>query len=416
MKLFKIAIPFWQHWLQLYAEHPELNAQTWTEQQATINHNWFGFPHAWKDALEPLGYEVFEVLANVDLVQKTWAAERGFAYDETAWKYDILKGQILDFQPDVLFVADMFQFSPEWIQAVRESCPSIRLVMGWCGGPWPNDTLFNAYDFTLSCVPEIVDILSGQGHRTFHLNHSFDPRILDRLNIIQPPTIDFSFIGNINRNNQFHVARDATLEQLVSEVKVEIFSLAFYTNDSLRTNVRRLAKAQVFGLAQQLKGVGLPGSWLDRLPVLSSAASLSTPPRRAVNPRLKPFMQPPRFGIPMFQALRDSKATFNSHIDLSANSASNMRLFEATGVGTCLVTDHKANLHELFEPDREVLTYSSPDECLEKVKWVLANPQKRDEIAQAGQARTLKEHALPLRAIQLDEILQHELQRLTALV
>ncbi|PSN14667.1 hypothetical protein C7293_10690 [filamentous cyanobacterium CCT1] len=416
MKLFKIAIPFWQHWLQLYSEHPELATQTWAEQQATINHNWFGFPHAWKDALEPLGYDVLEVLANVNLVQKTWAAERNFVYNEASWKYDILKGQILEFQPEILFVADMFQFSPEWIQHIRQSCPSIRLVMGWCGGPWPNDGLFKAYDFTLSCVPEIVDILSQQGHRTFHLNHSFDPRILDRIDTSRPPSIDFSFIGNINRNSQFHVARDATLEKLVADIQAEIFTLAFYEKDGLKTNARRLTKGQLLHVAQWLKAAGMSAPWLDSLPLFKSVATLKTAPRRAINPRIKPFMQPPRFGIPMFQTLRDSKATFNSHIDLSANSASNMRLFEATGVGTCLVTDYKTNLHTLFEPDYEVLTYNSPDECVEKVKWVLAHPQKRDEIAQAGQARTLKDHALSLRAVQLDEILQHEIQRLSALV
>ncbi len=413
MKLFKIAIPFWQHWLQLYGEHPELDTQSWVEQQATINHHWFGFPHAWKDALEPLGYEVLEVLANVEMVQKTWAAERDFAYDDATWKYDILKGQILEFQPEILFVADMFQFSPEWIQAVRASCPSIRLVVGWCGGPWPNDALFNAYDFTLSCVPEIVELLNGRGHHTFHLNHAFDPRILDRLDTSHPPTIDFSFIGNINRNNQFHVARDVTLERLVADINVEIFTLALYADDRFSTNARRLAKVQLFQLLQRLKHIGVPTQRVERLPLFKSVARLTDAPHRAINPRLKPFMQPPRFGIPMFQTLRDSKATFNSHIDLSANSASNMRLFEATGVGTCLVTDHKTNLHDLFEPDYEVLTYRSSEECTEKVKWLLAHPQQREAIAKAGQARTLKDHTIDKRAYQFDEILRQALMTYT---
>ena len=413
MKIFKIAIPFWQHWLQLLGEHPELETASWAQQQAVINHDWFGFPPAWKNALEPLGYEVLEVLANVDRVQKNWATERKFKYSEDTWKFDILKGQILEFQPDVLFVFDMFQFSPEWIESVRESCPSIRLVMGWCGGPWPNEKLFNAYDLTLSCVPEIVEILNQRGHHTLHLNHSFDPHILKRLNTAHAPTIDFSFIGNINRNNQFHVARDTILERLVAEVNVEIFTLAAYTDDSFRRNLRLFTKAQIFNLMRALKSDGIPSDWLEHLPLFRSAAKLNAAPRRPVNPKLKPFMQPPRFGVPMFQALRDSKATFNSHIDLSANSASNMRLFEATGVGTCLITDHKNNICDLFEPDREVLTYRSPEECVEKVKWLLAHPQQRDAIAQAGQARTLKDHTLSQRASQLDEILQQEFRRIS---
>lgn len=413
MKLFKIAIPFWQHWLQLYTEHPYLENQSWEKQQAIINDNWFGFPHAWKNALQPLGYDVLEVLANVEVIQKTWANERSFSYNEDTWKLDILKEQILEFQPDILFVADMFQFSADWIKSVRESCPSIRLVMGWCGGPWPDDNLFSAYDFTLSCVPEIVQILNQKGHQTFHLNHSFDPRILKQLDTSRAPTIDFSFIGNINRNNQFHVARDYILEKLVKEVKVEIYSLAACADDSFKTNARLFAKGQVFQLLTALKMAGVPVEHLKHLPLIGSTLHLKAPPRRAVNPRLKPFMRLPRFGIPMFQTLRDSKATFNSHIDLSANSASNMRLFEATGVGTCLVTDHKENINMLFQDDQEVVTYKSPDECIEKVKWLLANPQKREEIAKAGQARTLKSHTLDLRAIELDKLIKREMKRLS---
>ena len=33
-------------------------------------------------------------------------------------------------------------------------------------------------------------------------------------------------------------------------------------------------------------------------------------------------------------------------------------------VGALLLTDRKDNLHEMFEPGREVVTYDSPEECL----------------------------------------------------
>jgi spore maturation protein CgeB len=86
-----------------------------------------------------------------------------------------------------------------------------------------------------------------------------------------------------------------------------------------------------------------------------------------------------------------------------------MRLFEATGVGTCLLTDWKDNLPKLFEPEKEVVTYKSVEECIEKVKWLLDHPQEREAIAKAGQARTLKDHTFAQRAIQLDEIIKRQL-------
>jgi spore maturation protein CgeB len=120
-------------------------------------------------------------------------------------------------------------------------------------------------------------------------------------------------------------------------------------------------------------------------------------------------MRPAVYGLEMFQTLRDSRVTFNNHIDLSAASASNMRLFESTGVGTCLLTDRKPNLPSLFEPDREVVAYGSTEECVEKVRWLLEHEAEREEIARAGQARVLREHTFAHRAPRLDALIRASL-------
>ena len=111
----------------------------------------------------------------------------------------------------------------------------------------------------------------------------------------------------------------------------------------------------------------------------------------------------------MYQLLRDSTVTLNSHIDVSTHSASNMRLFEATGVGGCLLTDVKTNLSQLFELDAEIVAYDSFEECSEKIRWLLDNPQKRNSIAEAAQKRVLKSHTFAYRAVQLDEIIRSSL-------
>jgi spore maturation protein CgeB len=83
-----------------------------------------------------------------------------------------------------------------------------------------------------------------------------------------------------------------------------------------------------------------------------------------------------------------------------------MRLFETTGVGACLLTDWKENLSELFEPGKEVLTYRSVEECVEKVNYILEHEDERDSIAAAGQRRTLREHTFDNRAARIDEIIR----------
>jgi len=106
----------------------------------------------------------------------------------------------------------------------------------------------------------------------------------------------------------------------------------------------------------------------------------------------------------MFKQLSNSKITLNVHGGVAGNSAVNMRLFEVTGVGSCLLTDWKKNLNELFEIDKEVIAFKTADECIEKTKWLLNNPDEREKIAKAGQARVLKDYNFEIRARQLDEI------------
>ena len=111
----------------------------------------------------------------------------------------------------------------------------------------------------------------------------------------------------------------------------------------------------------------------------------------------------------MFRQLRDSRVALNTHIDISTHSASNMRLFEATGVGACLLTDWKENLGDLFEPDAEVVAYRDAEECVEKAKYLLAHESRRRDIAAAGQRRTLREHTFASRAALVDAVIREEL-------
>jgi spore maturation protein CgeB len=86
-----------------------------------------------------------------------------------------------------------------------------------------------------------------------------------------------------------------------------------------------------------------------------------------------------------------------------------MRLFEATGVGTCLITDWKKNLQQLFEPDKEIVVYESAEEMVEKTKWLLNHPREREEIASAGKERTMKDHTYARRAEQLNLYIMEKL-------
>jgi spore maturation protein CgeB len=94
----------------------------------------------------------------------------------------------------------------------------------------------------------------------------------------------------------------------------------------------------------------------------------------------------------MYEVLHQSWMTLNHHIDAAGDYAGNIRLFEATGVGTLLISDWKKNLSEMFVPDKEIVVYRSPQECVDMIHYYLLHDAERDAIATAGQQRTLREH------------------------
>jgi spore maturation protein CgeB len=406
MKIFKVTTFYSSYLNKFYESHLHLAQESYIAQKELLDYDAFGWSNFWEKALAPLGYEVMESIANAEPLQKCWAKENGVTFSSETWQWQIIFEQVKKFQPIILFLEDYSILSSALLEELKQNCPSIQLVLSWCGAPYDDASVFKAHDIVLSCIPEMVKTFRGLGHRSEHINHAFEPRILDRLDLKAQPTIDFSFVGQIVRSNQYHLKREQLLESLVAQLPIHICSPS--TSTSWKGKVKLSLQTTLYQIMQGFAKAGIPVSSLAKLPKIGKYAALESQPQRPVSPQLQPYLHPAVFGLDMFQTLRNSKVALNCHIDISPRSASNMRLFEATGVGTCLITDWKENLTQLFEPDREVVTYRSAEECTEKVKWLLEHPEQRDAITQAAQTRTLKDHTFTHRAIQLDQIIQKE--------
>lgn len=336
----------------------------------------------WTAALRPLGYETADIIANAWPLQRSWAMENRADSGPADDPFAIAAAQVRAFEPDILLVADYSTFSPAFLRALRDGCPSVRRIVGWCGAPYGDLAVMREWDLALSCVPEIVVEFRAAGIEAHHVDHAFDPRILGQLSG-SAGSPAFSFVGSIVKRAGFHEERERLLARLLAETPLEIWS-----NGARRAGVR--------GVGDQVRNLA----------------------RRVLKPRspaplhalIAGHTQAPLYGLAMFQKLRDSAVTLNTHIDISAKSASNMRLFEATGVGACLLTDRKDNLSKLFEPDTEVVTYGSADEAVEKYNYLADNPRERASIAAAGQRRTLADHGFDRRAARIDEILRASLR------
>jgi spore maturation protein CgeB len=81
----------------------------------------------------------------------------------------------------------------------------------------------------------------------------------------------------------------------------------------------------------------------------------------------------------------------------------NCRLFEAAGCGAFQIADWKPALPELFEPEREIVTFRTRDELREKVDYYLARPEERRAIADRAYARAHREHTYEIRLLRILE-------------
>lgn len=399
MKLLIITSSYARYLQSFYGSRPDLRTCTYPEQKQAYEQDAFGWSSCWRDALRPHGWDVLDVIWNVEPMQRAWARARGMKQWSSVDLKQILLLQAKEFQPDLVWFDD---YDQALLQALRREIPSIRGVLGWVGSAMPKTRVWSDLDLVLSCAPESVAVLKQEGYPALCFPHSFDPAILQRLDK-RGKSLELAFIGQLLRFNDFHLQRDALLELLARQVRLAIHSpsASISKADHLKSLVKVGVNLGMRGLTQ----LGVSEKALRGLPLVGVVAGLAPEQCWPVNPRLRPFLKPAVFGLEMFQLVADSLLALNIHADSSPQFASNMRLYEVTGVGSCLVSDWKKNLHEIFEPDREVAVFRSPEECVEKVKWLLEHKSAAEEMGRAGQRRTLENYTFAHRAPELAGLL-----------
>ncbi len=349
----------------------------------------FAWSDVWKEVLRPLGYEVEEIILNSPQLQQTWARDHGETYSDKGWKLEILCAQMKKLQPDVIFLDDYAAFSPSEIRRIRAAASSVRLLVGWCGAPYEPNAPFREFDLVLSNISSLAHELRDAGNETAVLQHAFDTRIVVHLPTLEQTARRITFCGTISKKKGWHDERAEFVDRLTRVVPCQVAS---HLHQQITQTGRTLARICASPTSPRFLR-----SIVDNLTATTAAfPSL----------HLAGALTQPLAGLEMYEFLAGSTATFNMHIGKSATEASNMRLFEAAGVGACLLTDRKQNLQDFFEPDYEVVAYDSLPDCIEKACWLMENPERAREIGLRAQKRTNAEHTFVRRAIELDTILK----------
>jgi hypothetical protein len=358
----------------LYRNQPGLALRTHGAQLRARNASLFGTADFMSEAMIRMGHAAIDVHANNRPLQEAWAAEnragqsgwlvRGasalhprLAHSLIPWSphaeraRDILAAQIAAFRPTVLYNHDPTGFSAAWLRSVL---PRDCAMVAQIASPRGDETDWSAYDLVVSSLPNFVSWYNANGVAAEYLPLAFEPRVIAAVPESQSD-IPLSFVGSVS---PAHRERLSFLETI--------------------------AAADDLGLAL----------WGEKSEAIAPESNLHRRHRGDA------------WGPTMFSLLRRSQLTLNKHIDVSEGYANNMRLFEATGMGTCLVTDWKENLGTLFEPGKEAVAYHSTEECLDLLRYFRTHDAERAAIAAAGHARCLAEHRYERRMIQLADMLQ----------
>jgi spore maturation protein CgeB len=346
-----------------------------------------------------LGVETDFVICNDKRLQKKWGNERSIDPEK---KWDILLDQIQSFRPDILWIENLSFVSSEFLDDTRKRVPGIKLIAANHCSPFNSKVLdsLNGVDFVITCTPGLKLSIEALGKRSYLVYHGFDTDMLQRIvNATESPVHDFVFSGSLITGGDFHTKRIRLIERILSEN----IPITLYVN--LEENYRIRIKQAIYYFSGFIKSAGLENAF-KKMSFLQYGKTRVD----SYSAALIKQNNPPVFGVDMLDLFRESKIVLNFHIGVAGEYAGNMRMFEVTGVGSCLLTDNKKNMSDLFDTDNEVVVYENEEDCVAKVKWLLDHEDERKRIASAGQQRTLKSHTVENRCQSIIEIMNTELK------
>ena len=409
MKIFFIVNHYEDSLKSLYSENVALQNKTFTEQMSELKSHTLMPGFLWAKALMEQGYEVVYYYSNAYYCQKKWAEENNITFNQNNWEADISVAQIGYEKPDILFSIDWSeQYGPHFIERCKNA--GAKFVVGWCGEAHPPVTFFKNHNVVFSCDPQNVKNFNEQGLKAFHINHAFSPSIFEMAmneNNSSSKSIDVGLIGSFLVGKSFHSHRAKIISEILREIPVEIYGRIYmpdkpYIGSIPKKILYHGALKPSFNVLEKLKAKAhqIPGyithkNFQENLQFYNDFKLINE------------HAHPPLYGIEMFKVLKDFKITLNVHSE-NTPYAGNMRMFESTGMGTCLLNDFKENVSDLFIPDEEIVVYKNAAEAKEKIKYLLSNETARQKISAAGKARTLKDHNHTKRVQQMMEIIEKE--------
>lgn len=313
------------------------------------------------------------VTYNNELAQKRW--------DDNPDKdlFNIFLRQLKDYNPDVLYVTDINMFNVSQLHTIIETgkkgmklvCYHFSFITSLVKSVLP------IYDLCFTGSFKDQREIAKYNKNVKVVRHAFESTLIDKISINKPENKP-AFVGSIFIGNSFHTNRIEALCKL----REENIPFDFYGNIYGSFDSRRQKLSNFFKSRELMKK------------------------RRETVDYLNNIKKPSSFGLAYYNAIASYCMNINSHAPVAKTGCGNQRMFEVTGVGSCLVTDYREENSLLFDTDNEIVVYKNNDELAEKLKYLINNPAECLRIAKNGQKRTLNNYTYKHKALQINDYIQ----------
>lgn len=309
-------------------------------------------------------YQAFDIIANDKRLQLKWSQENGVANIDNldllskipylqvifkpGWVYKILEDQVNILSPDIIYFHNIEYFSPGFIRKLRKNF----FIIAQKASPIRRMCCFEEANLVFTSFPHFLPIFRSKNINAEYLKLAFGKRVLKSIPK-QKKIYNCTFVGGISRH---HSSGIKILSEVAEREKLDIFG---------------------YGKSYLKKGS-----------------------------ELYKMHRGEAWGREMYKVMMQSNMTINRHVNVAGQYANNMRMFEATGSGTLLLTDDKINNNSLFEVGKEVVVYKSSEDLIDKIKYFSLHSREREKIAKSGQAKTLKDHNYKTRMKEMLHLLE----------
>ena len=384
----------------LIKKNPGFEKLSYNEMYKFFLDGHFWIPHA--EYIEKLGNVSKTYISSFEILQKQWARENNIKINKQSWLQDITLAQIKSFNPDVIFLTDLYLFDKKFRKTIRDACSTDVLLIGYRSAPTNNYADFSDLDFIFSSNKSIVHHFIQNGVNADLLPLAFESTYLEGIDTTKNRDLPFTFVGSIAGPDSCFSQRYEMINKLLQQTPLQIWT-------PTRDNSFFYRYGRFFKI---FKKVPVPENIINKYKIMKTIDHIVNSDNsfiRELNEHYPDRFHPAVYGIDYHRILARSKLAFNIHIDVAEKYVGNLRMFEATALGSCLITDWKEDLSEYFIPDQEVVTYRDADECIQKINYLLDNESECRKIAEAGQKRTLRDHTFEQRMIKLNDTIINRL-------